>query len=270
MLAQVIIRNAGGSQGRSSANINWASKTKAALSKVKTLEDTSTAINDIVEAQDAVFNSQSQRIKKFLNARGYSFEQIQAYLASGLFPFLILKTYTAYLGLLNSIHQEGYVNVRHWQGGLANAMLQHHSKKLMQVQLHAADFKSCVIGTYIHLRDSSAKKFFAEAMTRTLWRESSTLSANAPPFPATGAATGNRSTCIHCRGVGVHTGVTRNHCILKEVPAGIARSTLANVPQTEVTIVAKAFESAVAAARARDASANLQPISDSIRAAFGI
>jgi hypothetical protein len=59
-------------------------------------------------------------------------------------------------------------------------MLQFHSDRLLQIRQNALSRKALILQTYTYLRDASAKSFYHESMTESLWDRLADLSINNP------------------------------------------------------------------------------------------
>jgi hypothetical protein len=114
-------------------------------------------------------------------SRRYFQVDIGDYLDNGLLPFLVRRTYQAYVELLSTARQEAYESSLAWTDGLAKAMVEYHSTKLAETRAFASDWRDCLLGTYVYLRDAKHKSFFAESMTRSLWRQQRSLPGASSP-----------------------------------------------------------------------------------------
>ena len=182
VFAQVAMRSQGGRGYRgNTANLTWQSSSKTAMLKIKTRQDIETLIRKISGVEDKVFRGQNQRISRFMHSRRYLQVDIDDYLDNGLLPFLVRRTYQAYVELLSTARQEAYESSLAWTDGLAKAMVEYHSTKLAETRAFASDWRDCLLGTYVYLRDAKHKSFFAESMTRSLWRQQRSLPGASSP-----------------------------------------------------------------------------------------
>jgi len=172
MFATVAMRSWGG-KGRgngNASNLTWSSPSKNALDKIKGLEDLERMIGKVATIQERLFTGQGQRVARFLHRRRFLQDDIESYLQNGLLPLIIVRTFRSYTELLAAARLEAYQSTYGWKGSLAKAMITYHAEKLGDIRAYAADWRDCLLETYVHLRDAEKNKFFAESMTRMLWR----------------------------------------------------------------------------------------------------
>jgi len=276
MFATVAMRSWGG-KGRgngNASNLTWASPSKNALEKVKGLDDLERMISKVSSIRERLFVGQEQRVSRFLHRRRYLQEDIDLYLQGGLLPLLVERTaFRSYMELLSAARLEAYQCVQGWSGSLAKAMIVYHAEKLGDIRAYSADWRDCLLETYIHLRDAEKNKFFSESMTRTLWRQ------GPPPIPRDiseedgspgGTKRGSGDTddegrCSHCRRRSVHDGTTKSRCPLKDFTATGARSLVKAFSDAK----AKAVISDAVKALSKDKGGDLQAIIKQVRAAHG-
>jgi len=277
MFATVAMRSLGGRGGRGSgnaANLTWASVSKNALDKIKGLEDVEKMISKIAGIRERLFVGQDQRVARFLHRRRYLQEDIDAYLENGLLPLIVLRTFRAYGELLAMARLEAYQCTSGWNGSLAKAMISYHSEKLGDIRAYAADWRDCLLETYVHLRDAEKNKFFSESMTRTLWRQGlgpsprADHSVDEEEGNPRGGPTGSweaEGRCSHCRRRATHEGTTKAMCPLKGLTATGARALLKSFSDEK----AKQVTAAALAALAKDKDADPKVIIQTVRAAHG-
>jgi len=274
MFATVAMRSWGGrGKGNGNAsNLTWASATKNSLDKIKGLEDIERMISKIAGIRERLFAGQEQRLARFLHRRRYVQDDIDAYLENGLLPLLVIRTFRSYSELLSTARLEAYQCTTGWTGSLAKAMIEHHAEKLGDIRAYAADWRDCLLETYVHLRDAEKNKFFSESMTRALWRQAR------PPLmsPITDAedgegqrgATGGgdaEGRCSHCRRRSVHDGTTKSKCPLKNFSGTAARALVKSFSDEK----AKQVITAAVAAMAQDKDADPNAIVKSVRGLHG-
>jgi len=272
MFATVAMRSWGGrGKGNGNAsNLTWASATKNALDKIKGLEDIERVIGKIAGIQERLFAGQEQRLSRFLHRRRYLQSDIDAYLENGLLPLIVLRTFRSYTELLSTARLEAYQCTTGWNGSLAKAMIHHHAEKLGDIRAYAADWRDCLLETYVHLRDAEKNKFFSESMTRALWRQgpSSMVSTNAEDEEgqrSTGGSWDTEGRCSHCRRRSVHEGTAKSKCPLKDFTGTAARALVKSFSDEK----AKQVIAEAVAAMAKDKDADPKTIIKTVRAAHG-
>jgi len=276
MFATVAMRSWGG-KGRgngNASNLTWASASKNALDKVKGLEDIEKMLDKIATIRERIFVGQDQRIARFLHRRRYLQEDIDAYLENGLLPLLINRTFRSYSELLSVARQEAYQCTTGWGGSLAKAMISYHSEKLGDIRAYAADWRDCLLETYVHLREAEKNKFFSESMTRTLWRQGLTPSILFEPSESQGEGSNKGGSgdsgesdgrCSHCRRRSVHEGTTKSMCPLKAFNATNARALVKSFSDE----TAKKVIIAAVRALEKDKAADPKALILTVRAAHG-
>jgi len=275
MFATVAMRSWGG-KGRgngNASNLTWASSTKNALDKVKGLDDIEKMLSKMASIRERLFAGQDQRLARFLHRRRYLQEDIDAYLENGLLPLLITRTFRSYSELLSAARLEAYQCSTGWNGSLAKAMIAHHSEKLGDIRAYAADWRDCLLETYVHLRDAEKNKFFSESMTRALWRQGpsptvlfdTTDDEGRTPLGSGGDAGGSEGRCTHCRRRSVHEGTTKSDCPLKNFNATGARALLKSFSDEK----AKKVIAAAVRAFDKDKESDPKAIIQAVRAAHG-
>jgi len=277
MFAQVAMRSWGGGRGGGSSNasnLTWASPSKNALDKVKTLDDVESYIRRISSVRERLFTGQSQRLGRFLHKRRYLHTEIDDFLDNGLLPLLVRRTFEYYMELLATVRLEAYQCVFGWDGSLAKAMVTYHSEKLGEIRAYAADWRDCFLGTYVHLRDAHKKGFFSERMTRALWRQGPLL-GGVSPTKLSGekqaeefeSPTGSR--CNHCRRLNIHDGTTKSECTLSDFSATSARALLKGFNDRVAKQVAREGAVALSAAKTKDADTDPSAVVQTVRAKHG-
>jgi len=274
MFATVAMRSWGG-KGKGSgnaSNLTWASATKNALDKIKGLEDIERMISKIAGIRERLFAGQEQRLARFLHRRRYLQDDIDAYLENGLLPLIVIRTFRSYSELLSTARLEAYQCTTGWNGSLAKAMIDHHAEKLGDIRAYAADWRDCLLETYVYLRDAEKNRFFSESMTRALWRQA--RSPLLAPSIATEEEEKQRSTmgagdaegrCSHCRRRSVHEGTTKSKCPLKNFSGTAARALVKSFSDEK----AKQVIAAAVAAMAKDKDADPNTIVRSVRGIHG-
>jgi hypothetical protein len=166
-----------------------------------------------------------------------------------------------------------YDSSLHWDDGLAKAMINHHSNKLTEIRMFASDWHDCLLGNYVYLQDARHKTFFAESMTRALWRQQRTIGSDTVGVHEDESDTEESSSagpwCSHCRRHSLHPRAGKNHYLLKKLAAAQARDLLKDFEVHELLPVAHAAAKSVSAAIASNADADTTAILADVRTQFG-
>jgi hypothetical protein len=151
--------------------------------------------------------------------RKYDDSAIDEYTQNGFLPRLTGATFRYYTSLLSTVRQLAFDHPAFWDRGPAQSMLQFHSDRLLQIRQNALGRKALILQTYTYLRDASAKSFYHESMTESLWDRFADLSINnpgggddgssrntGPPVSAGGGGSngGTKPRCSHCRSIKLH------------------------------------------------------------------
>ena len=129
--------------------------------------------------------------------------------------------------MLNTVRQ--LVNKHGWKGGPGAAMIEYHSKKLLNIRSLALSKKYLLLQSYAYLRDAHVKQFYHESMTRALWTHIGTMNNKSN----TDGGSRNNNTraapkCSWCKGTELHRAMSiqpyKNVCPLRESSANKARA----------------------------------------------
>jgi hypothetical protein len=179
----------------------WKTQRKNSLGSIKKETDLWALIEAVDEASDPAFDQQESRIRMFLLQGRFNEDDIVDYLEHGLLPTITCRSLGYFVALLNRVWCLYHHNNNTWDGGPAKAMLEHHAKGLGNVRAFSIDYRTCVLKTYVCLREAADKKFFHSAMLQALWSRIALLEA---PHDAL-TPLGRDPKCSHCRNKEVHT-----------------------------------------------------------------
>jgi hypothetical protein len=180
-------------------------------------------VKAVGKAEEPAFEQQENALQLFMFSRHYDENAINEFTIHGLLPRLTRATLKHYSSLLSTIRQLAFDHSEQaWSKGPAQAMLSFHSDKLLQVRSHALTRKALILQTYVYLRDASAKGFYHESMTESLWTRLAELSSNLTETKPPAGGDGNkRGRCSHCRNPKLHelchAGPTKSDCPIAEV-----------------------------------------------------
>jgi hypothetical protein len=230
MMAQVGAQ-AAGRRGRSGVDPQWMLGRKASLCRVKTPEQLYQMIKDVRSSRTPALEKQEYKIRAFMRKRHYSGREVTNYLQHGLWTRIIQQTFDWYVELMDYIRQ---INFDHgaWSGGLAEAMVTHHGKRLKNVREHAPDYRTFILRVYSYLRDSARGHFYHESMVEGLWKHpapSPSLGDKSTPRTKPEEPAAPQTGCGYCRNKVLHQKLSlafgRDHCPLKELTRTKAKST---------------------------------------------
>jgi len=111
------------------------------------------------------FDQQNDRIRTYLQRRHFSGEEIERFLAPGLWMRIIRETYLNFTQLLQSLT---HLSLTQGYTGLAEQMKCFHGDKLAQIQVYSPRYSVFLLRTYAYLRDASAKWFNDVALFQPL------------------------------------------------------------------------------------------------------
>jgi hypothetical protein len=170
LLAQLL----GSEQGvaRHRTNIGWRNESKDTLSKIKSRKDLERIIKELNAVRAVAFRGQENRLSTLLERLHYSSESVQWYLASGLLPVMVTRSFEFFYRLICDVRDEAYqiLSGAEWSTSLAAAMLSTHSQKLIQIRTYLTEWRDCLVQVYVYLREAQRKDFHDESMIRELWR----------------------------------------------------------------------------------------------------
>jgi hypothetical protein len=179
----------------------WKTQRKNSLGSVRKEADLMALIESVEESSTPAFEQQDSRIRMFLLHRRFEEDDVLDYLEHGLLPTITRRSREYFVALLNRVRYLYHHNNNTWEGGPAKAMIAHHAKGLGNVRAFSVDYRTCVLKTYVHLRESANKKFFHPSMSEALWSRVANLEA---PHDAL-TPPGGEPKCSHCRNKEAHT-----------------------------------------------------------------
>lgn len=254
-------------RNRSSYFRNWRKPTHNALGRIKSAKELMQFVRDVEKMHTRNKASQDHRMRSFLHSCHIPSEVIGLYLQSGLLLRVVQDTFRFYLGLLESLRSAQWeMSSASWKDGYVDRMIQHHSLEMAQIRATAADYRMHLLETYVYLRNAHKEKYQDPSFTRHLLYAVATngfgtTSESTTPRDTDGAQASTR--CKHCRRNGVHSGITKDDCLLKGLSARKAQSALANLNKTQARTVARAIKEKLSA----DPSGDVDEIISNARAA---
>jgi hypothetical protein len=206
----------------------WRGATRNALDKIKTMDDIFDAAEEIGSQSDKVMTSFEASIQEIIYAQGWSKDDVDLYVASGLLPRITQR--------LLSLYYELYL---HFQKLIAHnpepehfkmyTMLhvEYHARQLRHIRMYAVRRSQMILRSYTYLLDAKAKGFTdirlvgqvtqkLQNMTRQLTDIQSHMDSSAPKPSKEWA-------CAHCHDSELlHTGGMAA-CPLTDFKAKVAR-----------------------------------------------
>jgi hypothetical protein len=204
-------------------DLMWRLAKKNALSQIKTREDLFKFVDKVDKVSDRAFKAQDSRLRNFMYARHYAKVHIDFYLQTGLLPRLLRSSFDSYTRLLGKLRQYAFDHRDTlWEGSLAHTMLEYHTMELLNVRLHAPNYRGLILGVYVYLREAQRKGFHHESMNASLWHrlEGSTVESTTMNKVEPGNI--KMAKCGHCRRDDLHLG-GKARCPAKELEAKDAR-----------------------------------------------
>ena len=221
----------------------WQSRRRHALGQVKTFDDLLEFCQGVSDQEVSAFEREGQQLHQFLARRRFSSSAIRRFREQGGLVRITRLTYQHYFALLSHLQQLAFQHRdTEWKESPAFALLTHHSTKLLRVRENAISRKHLILGTYVYLRDSSAKSFYHESMTKTLWTKLAKVTTTLddaehfksidegnPPEEETGPTKKKKAQrCNHCRRRGLHEAFQKTYlrqsCPLKLEKGEVARA----------------------------------------------
>jgi hypothetical protein len=193
----------------------WKTAKRHSMGTIKTVETLFKFVKGVGKAEKPAFEQQENAIQVFMLSRHYDEDTISEYCQGGFLPRLTLASYRYYNNMLSIIRQLAYDHPTFWDQGPAKAMLEFHSERLLQIRQNSLTRKALVLQTYVYLRDSSAKGFYHESMTESLWDRLATIAKSHEGNSEKGVGGSGASKvtskdnertprCSHCRSAKLH------------------------------------------------------------------
>ena len=213
-------------------NTQWSNERRTALLKVTNEDQLLDMIDRISTGEKPAFKKQTYAIHGFMRRCRYNEAEIQEYLRDGLWPRIIEDTFKWNMEFLEQVRR---ITTKHkmW-GGLAQAMIKHHGRKLADIRNYAVDYRLYLLEVYVYFREGRKDKFQSPAIQEALWRS--------PPPQITeiheerqdgNNPTGRNTGCAHCKSKALHesmgVGLGQSNCPLKEVPRNQARQMVSDL-----------------------------------------
>ena len=207
-------------------NTQWGNERRTALLKVINEEQLLDMIDRISTGEKPAFKKQTYAIYGFMRRCRYEEGDIQDYLREGLWPRIIDNTFKWNMEFLEQVRR---IATKHktW-GGLAQAMIKYHGRKLADICNYAVDYRIYLLEVYVYLREGRKEKFQNPSIQESLWRSSLVVRSEMPEEHTEGSSTTGRNTgCAHCKSKALHevmeVGLGQANCPLKEAPRNQAR-----------------------------------------------
>lgn len=149
----------------------WKTQKRHALGQVKDEKTLLGFVKSVADARRPAWEQQEHALQVFLRARRYDEEYIQEYVRSGPLAMLTNSSFGYYMEMLNTARQLVYDHPGNWGGGPAKALLEFHSKKLLEIRMFSLSRKMLILKTYTYLRDAAKQGFYDNRMNEALWRQ---------------------------------------------------------------------------------------------------
>jgi hypothetical protein len=241
----------------------WKTAKRHSMGTIKSVEILFKFVKGVGKAEKPAFEQQENAIQVFMLSRHYDDDTISEYCQSGFLPRLTLASYRYYNNMLSIIRQLAFDHPTFWDQGPARAMLEFHSERLLQIRQNSLTRKALVLQTYVYLRDASAKAYYHESMTESLWDRLAIMAKSHEEVDSGkggGGAGGGKGDddkravrCSHCRSSKLHVLAkvrpTKQLCPLKDVSQKKAKLVAkAAVEKWEKSPTEGGFKAALAAA----------------------
>lgn len=203
---------------------------------LRTIKDRTTFFelgSAVNKSKEPAFNQQDTRLRSFLSSHDYDESEIDDYLLRGLLVRITRDTFDFYVDLISAA-REAHLDFNaggelQWEGGRGEALINHHSQKLLDIRTFAPDRRCLILQTYTYLRDAAKTSFETPAMSTAMWTQLAQVQTQLASLlakpdtakpgvkhqPAEGGVTESYK-CSHCRCSVLHralkTGAGRRHC----------------------------------------------------------
>jgi hypothetical protein len=203
---------------------------------LRTIKDRTTFFelgSAVNKCKEPAFNQQDTRLRSFLSSHDYDESEIDDYLLRGLLVRITRDTFDFYVDLISAA-REAHLDFNaggelQWEGGRGEALINHHSQKLLDIRTFAPDRRCLILQTYTYLRDAAKTSFETPAMSTAMWTQLAQVQTQLASLltkpdttkpglghqPAEGGVTESYK-CSHCRCAALHralkTGAGRRHC----------------------------------------------------------
>jgi hypothetical protein len=211
----------------------WKQPRKHGLRTIKDRASFFSLASAISKSKEPAFDQQDTRLRSLMASHGYDEEAIEDYLQRGLLVRITRDTFSFYQELITA-GREAHLDFNasgdmQWEGGRGEALINHHSQKLLDIRTFAPDRRCLILQTYTYLRDAAKDSFNTPDMAMAMWSQLSQLQAelsNLVPGSTAGkpgggtppAAPGGLEShkCAHCRCTPLHkalkAGPGKRHC----------------------------------------------------------
>jgi hypothetical protein len=124
--------------GTQPRDTQWRAPARNAMDKIKSIEDVYDAAEELGSQSDKVFQSFESSIQEILYSQGWTRDDVDLYLASGLLPRIIQRTLALYYEML--LHFEKLIvqdpEPEHFQD-FTMLHIKHHARQLRQIRMYA-------------------------------------------------------------------------------------------------------------------------------------
>lgn len=225
------LQYAGRSGGTAKRDALWQTKSRNALSSVKSKESLLRHVEEVTKIEKAAFQRQRDLIDHLMREHRYSTTEIDLYVHGGGLPNLVQQTYRRYVEFLHMMQNLAINSNSDWESSQAGCLLRYHSEKLLGVRRAAYDRKRLILGTYVYLRDAKAKGFTDTVVYNGLWKQLDSGISHVPsPSQESLNESGDRRespSCGHCRLPALHVhlrkGSGKSNCPFKDQTSANAR-----------------------------------------------
>ena len=229
---------------------NWRKVTNNALARISSSKELLQFVKDVEKTIDRHRKAQEQRMRSFLLACRVPADVVALYIQSGMLPRILQETYRFYMGLLETLRSAYWeTSGSAWKGGYVDQMVRHHSTELGQIRLTAADYRMHLLDTYVYLRNAHKEKFQDPSFTRYLLysvAKGTSEDHGSDGTPEASGGTSATSRCKHCRRIGIHSGLAKEDCPLRGLPAKKAQQAVANLNKKQAKAVATEIKNKLA------------------------
>jgi hypothetical protein len=172
------------------------------LRQIRDREDLFTVTERVHEAWEESYESQRSQFINAMNTMGFSNDNTELYLQTGVLPRIIRDTYNLYQGFLAYVSTLAVrVDDDDWRGSLPESLIKHHRNKLDHLRRTSANYRELVLQNYTYLREARRKKYYDPSLNRALWlaRPAPLLDRQLP----TGTDTNGIAKCSCCKKTGL-------------------------------------------------------------------
>jgi hypothetical protein len=212
-----------GSQVR---DTQWRGATRNALDKIRTMDDVFDAAEEIGSQSDKIMTSFEAGIQEILYAQGWSKDDVDLYVVSGLLPRITQRLLALYYELY--LHFQKLIahnpDPEHFKA-FTMLHVEFHAKQRRQIRLYAVRRSQMILRSYTYLRDARAKGFtdirLVGQVTQKLQDMTRQLTDLQSHIERPSLRASKEWSCAHCHSE-LHTGGMAA-CPLNDFKAKVAR-----------------------------------------------